>query len=222
MLQYIQFEDLRYVVIHILQVLERCLSVRREMYGTLTTELIWNPDILRDSVTACGKYSDVLSLLLEDEHCKELADTLLREEPSNTSPVKSILGEDIDNEYEIDSGLVDNLLFRWAVDFTTPDYNEDEEDRFVSQKKEGLYVYLRAKITNYLDLMKSFVFQGMNEAYWKVEVAVAFVCFVLDYDKYQFKQDRYKLDLHASEHKWKKLAFANFYVRRYPPLYLDV
>jgi hypothetical protein len=222
MLQYIQFEDLRYVVIHILPVLERCLSVRRKMYDTLTTELIWNPDILRDSVMACGKYSDVLSLLLEDEHCKKLADTLLREEPSNTSPLKSILGEDIDNKYEIDSDLVDNLLFRWALDFTTPDYNEDEEDKFVSQKKEGLCVYLRAKITNYLDLMKLFLFNDMNEAYWKVEVAVAFVCFVLDYEKYKSKKDSYNVDLDAYKPEWKMLAFANFYVRRYPPLYLDV
>lgn len=73
---------------------------------------------------------------------------------------------------------------------------------------------IKSKLKGHIALWKDEIIEEITRDNWKVEVATAFVGFIQEYSKFHGQEARYAADLRAPGDEWKKLAFANFYVRR--------
>jgi serine/threonine protein kinase len=222
------------IVIGTLEILKKNLDKQRTKYleensfTTWTYTQIWNPAVLRASAQACNEqrlYYSTLDLLLEKLQKIEGVEIKAALNTYAKSP------EAIRSDEKRDRRFVLTVPAR-----SDPSSNKRAASHLTSVQrtlqtllqeyghKEGNRIKkdIIRRLEGITKPCKDEIIEEIIKDEWKVEVATAFVSFIQEYQKLRDTQDRYKVDLRANDWKWKKLAFANFYVRRYQPLYLDV
>lgn len=158
------------------------------------------------------------------------------------SMAMSYAHEKISQEREMNilvNGYLNNKNDGQSLDLT--DYMVSENDKTNSYVKKALWKFLEDEYTivqkfpekrknftehllaNLWKLKQRYIYPKLvdlnKKQNWKFsEITAAYAQFLLQYCNHT--QDRFKVSLH--EPHWKSLGFANVYVRRYSPLYLDV
>lgn len=210
---------------------QRTTYLKENSYPTWTYERIWNPDVLRASAQACNEqrlYYSTLDLLLEK--LQKIEGVKIKEVLKTYAKSPEAIRNDEKRGVDNRSGVL-----------TVPDRSDPSSNKRATSHLTSVQSTLQTLLQEYdhrdwsrikkdiirrvKDLTKPWkdeIIEEIIKDEWKVEVATAFVSFIQEYKKLCDTEDRYKVDLRANDWKWKKLAFANFYVRRYRPLYLDV